>query len=252
MAVPENSQNRAIDEPSTAEAAPPLMETPPAVELTSVSRDYQVGDSVVHALRSVDLRIDSGESIAIMGPSGSGKSTMMHLIGCLDTPTDGRIRIAGEDVSDMDEAELAWVRNEQIGFVFQQFNLLNKVNVLENVATPLLYAGVPSGRRKDLAREALDQVGLSDRLRHRPTELSGGQRQRVAIARALVTEPKIILADEPTGALDQKTGESILELFDQINRRGTTVIVVTHDAQVARRSRRLVTLLDGRIQEDRS
>ena len=223
----------------------------PAVELSSVSRDYQVGDSVVHALRSVDLRIDSGESVAIMGPSGSGKSTMMHLIGCLDTPTDGRIRIAGEDVSDMDEAELAWVRNEQIGFVFQQFNLLNKVNVLENVATPLLYAGVPAGERKELAREAIEQVGLSDRLRHRPTELSGGQRQRVAIARALVTEPRIILADEPTGALDQATGESILGLFERINERGTTVIVVTHDRHVAERSRRRVTLLDGRVLEDR-
>lgn len=223
----------------------------PAVELSSVSRDYQVGDSVVHALRSVDLRIDSGESVAIMGPSGSGKSTMMHLIGCLDTPTDGRIRIAGEDVSDMDEAELAWVRNEQIGFVFQQFNLLNKVNVLENVATPLLYAGVPAGERKELAREAIEQVGLSDRLRHRPTELSGGQRQRVAIARALVTEPRIILADEPTGALDQATGDSILGLFDRINERGTTVIVVTHDRHVAERSRRRVTLLDGRVLEDR-
>lgn len=216
-----------------------------------MSRDYQVGDSVVHALRSVDLRIDSGESVAIMGPSGSGKSTMMHLIGCLDTPTDGRIRIAGEDVSDMDEAELAWVRNEQIGFVFQQFNLLNKVNVLENVATPLLYAGVPAGERKELAREAIEQVGLSDRLRHRPTELSGGQRQRVAIARALVTEPRIILADEPTGALDQATGDSILGLFDRINERGTTVIVVTHDRHVAERSRRRVTLLDGRVLEDR-
>jgi putative ABC transport system ATP-binding protein len=223
----------------------------PAVELSLVSRDYEVGDSVVHALRQVDLTINAGESVAIMGPSGSGKSTMMHLIGCLDTPTDGRICIGGEDVSDMDETDLAWVRNEQIGFVFQQFNLLNKVNVLENVATPLLYAGIPAAERKEMAREALDHVGLSDRIRHRPTELSGGQRQRVAIARALVTEPQIILADEPTGALDQTTGESILELFRRINERGTTVIVVTHDASVAARSSRLITLLDGRIQEDR-
>ncbi len=225
--------------------------SPPAVELSLVSRDYEVGDSVVHALRQVDLTINAGESVAIMGPSGSGKSTMMHLIGCLDTPTDGRICIGGEDVSDMDETDLAWVRNEQIGFVFQQFNLLNKVNVLENVATPLLYAGIPAAERKEMAREALDHVGLSDRIRHRPTELSGGQRQRVAIARALVTEPQIILADEPTGALDQTTGESILELFRRINERGTTVIVVTHDASVAARSSRLITLLDGRIQEDR-
>jgi putative ABC transport system ATP-binding protein len=187
-----------------------------------------------------------------MGPSGSGKSTMMHLIGCLDTPTAGRVSIAGEDVSDMEETELAWIRNEHVGFVFQQFNLLNKINVLENVATPLLYAGVGVGERRERAERSLELVGLSDRLRHKPTELSGGQRQRVAIARALVTQPRIVLADEPTGALDQVTGESIMALFDEINRRGTTVIVVTHDPKVAARNRRRISLLDGRILEDRS
>lgn len=223
----------------------------PVVQLAGVSRDYRVGESVVHALKRVNLRIDGGESVAIMGPSGSGKSTMMHLIGCLDTPSDGAVFIEGEDVSDLEETDLAWIRNEKIGFVFQQFNLLNKISVLENVMTPLMYAGVSPAERRERAEQELDRVGLSDRLRHRPTELSGGQRQRVAIARALVTEPAIVLADEPTGALDQKTGESILQLFSEINANGTTVIVVTHDPLVAQRSRRQIHLLDGTITEDR-
>lgn len=227
--------------------APPAPATRPAVRLVGVSRDYQLGDSVVHALRSANLEIGRGEYVSIMGPSGSGKSTMMHLIGCLDTPTAGTIMIDGEDTSELDEYELAAVRNRRIGFVFQQFNLLSRIDVLENVMTPLMYAGIPSRQRRARALEALEAVGLSDRVRHRPTELSGGQRQRTAIARALVTEPALILADEPTGALDQATGEAIMAMLREINDRGTTIVMVTHDPNVAGQSRRIIHLLDGRI-----
>ena len=208
-----------------------------------------MGESTVHALRGVSLQVAAGELLAIMGPSGSGKSTLMHLIGCLDTPTTGSLSLDGEPVAGLDEEQLAVIRNRKIGFVFQQFNLLSRITVLENVTTPLMYGGVGWRERGQRAEEALDRVGLSDRLRHRPTELSGGQRQRVAIARALVTRPSIILADEPTGALDQETGRAILDLFAAICAEGKTVIVVTHDPQVGAFCGRRVHLRDGLLEE---
>jgi putative ABC transport system ATP-binding protein len=217
-----------------------------AVQLT---KEYRMGESTVHALRGVSLQVAAGELLAIMGPSGSGKSTLMHLIGCLDTPTTGSLSLDGEPVAGLSEEQLAVIRNRKIGFVFQQFNLLSRITVLENVTTPLMYGGVGWRERGQRAEEALDRVGLSDRLRHRPTELSGGQRQRVAIARALVTRPSIILADEPTGALDQETGRAILDLFAAICAEGKTVIVVTHDPQVGAFCGRRVALRDGLLEE---
>jgi len=222
----------------------------PVIEARGLKRDFQLGESVVHALRGVSLSVQRGEMMAIMGPSGSGKSTLMHLLGCLDTPSEGTIRIEEEDVSTLSETELALVRNRRVGFVFQQFNLLPRINVLENVSTPLLYAGVPARRRRERAMEALEKVGLADRLRHRPTELSGGQRQRVAVARALVTNPVIILADEPTGNLDTATGRTILKLFGEINEAGTTILIVSHDPGVAEVCRRVIHLRDGLIEQD--
>jgi putative ABC transport system ATP-binding protein len=220
----------------------------PVVRVEAVTKDYPVGHSVVHALRGLSMSVDRGEFISIMGPSGSGKSTLMNLVGSLDTPSSGKVFIEGRDTSDLDEEELARIRNRFVGFVFQLFNLLPRISILENVMTPLLYARVPTQERRQRALEALESVGLGDRVNHRPTELSGGQRQRAAIARALVTRPSLVLADEPTGAVDTATGDAILELFSEINRGGTTVVVVTHDAHVSSYSRRVVRLRDGRLE----
>jgi putative ABC transport system ATP-binding protein len=220
------------------------------IEVKGLVHDYPVGETAIHALRGVSFSVLPGEMVSIMGPSGSGKSTLMHLIGCLDTPTAGTIRIDGEDVSSLSETELALVRNQRIGFVFQRFNLIPRISILDNVTTPLLYAGVSPRARKERAAEALERVGLGARLLHRSVQLSGGQQQRVAIARALVTNPIIILADEPTGNLDTVTGKAILELFEAVNASGTTVIIVTHDSEVSSMCRRVVHLRDGLIEQD--
>ena len=209
-----------------------------------------MGSETVHALRDVSLNIDRGEYVAIMGPSGSGKSTLMNLLGCLDTPTSGRYELNGTDVSEMDDNDLADVRNREIGFVFQTFNLLPRSNALHNVELPLIYSGMDSDTRRDRALQALNDVGLSDRVHHKPNELSGGQRQRVAIARALVNSPSILLADEPTGNLDSKTGVEIMALFEDLAGKGNTIIVVTHEEDVARHARRILRIRDGNIASD--
>ncbi|MBI9096134.1 MAG: ABC transporter ATP-binding protein [Sphaerochaeta sp.] len=218
------------------------------IRLQNIKRYFMVGDFIVKALDGVSVDIQKGEFTSIMGPSGSGKSTMMNLIGCLDTPTSGLIDIDGENTAGLNEAELAYIRNRKVGFVFQQFNLLGKMTALENVITPLLYAGVSVRERKARAIEALERVGLSDRMHHRPNELSGGQKQRVAIARALVNNPAILLADEPTGALDSKTGNQIMELFEELSSEGRTVILVTHDRELGMRSLRQIRLRDGKLE----
>ena len=223
---------------------------PVVIDIENITKDYVMGEEIVHALRGVSLRIHRNEYIAIMGPSGSGKSTLMNMVGCLDTPTCGRYGFNGRNVAEMDDDELAAIRNREIGFVFQTFNLLPRANTLRNVELPLIYAGVDPETREERATQTLIDVGLGDRLHHKPNELSGGQRQRVAIARALVNRPSIILADEPTGNLDSKTGEEIMSLFEDLHRRGNTIILVTHEADIARHARRTVRLRDGLIESD--
>jgi putative ABC transport system ATP-binding protein len=222
------------------------------IDIDGVTKLYRMGTEIVHALRGVKMQIRRGEYLAVMGPSGSGKSTLMNMLGCLDTPSAGRYEFAGEDVAQMTDDELADIRNREIGFVFQSFNLLPRSDALHNVELPLIYAGLAKSERNERAREALVNVGLGDRMHHQPNELSGGQRQRVAIARALVNRPSIILADEPTGALDTKTGVEIMQLFEDLYDRGNTIIMVTHEEDVARHARRIVRLRDGLIESDES
>jgi len=220
------------------------------ISIRKLQKIYHMGEVVVRALDGVDLEVSAGEYLAIMGPSGSGKSTIMNLIGCLDTPTSGEYVLNDQRVSDLDDAELATIRNHEIGFVFQTFNLLSRATALSNVELPLIYARIPVRERHRRAREALDKVGLGDRAKHQPNELSGGQRQRVAVARALVNNPSILLADEPTGNLDSRTSAEIMELFDELNAAGNTLIVVTHEEDIAARARRVVRLLDGKVVVD--
>jgi len=229
------------------------MDTPvdnPVISIKDLRRSYPMGDSVVHALNGVDVSINRNEFVAIMGPSGSGKTTLMNMIGCLDSPDGGEYWLNGQLVSDLRDAQLAHIRNAEIGFVFQTFNLLNRTSALQNVELPLIYKGLGRKERLKKAATILDQVGLGSRIKHKPSEMSGGQRQRVAIARALVTEPSILLADEPTGNLDSSTGKEIMQLFDQLHNEGQTIILVTHEADIAAHAEREIVLKDGKLASD--
>ncbi len=222
----------------------------PLIDIKQLKRDFQLGNETINVLKGIDLQINKGEYVALMGPSGSGKSTLMNLLGCLDTPTSGTYILNGNDVSKMHDDDLAEIRNKEIGFVFQTFNLLPRTTALDNVALPMIYAGYSKSERNERATEVLTQVNLADRMDHQPNQLSGGQRQRVAIARALVNKPSIILADEPTGNLDSKTSIEIMNLFNDIHKNGNTVIVVTHEEDIAKYAHRIIRLRDGMIESD--
>jgi putative ABC transport system ATP-binding protein len=222
----------------------------PLIKITNIKRDFPLGNEIVYVLKGIDLEINKGEYVALMGPSGSGKSTLMNILGCLDTPTSGTYILNGKHVSEMQDDELAGIRNKEIGFVFQTFNLMPRTTALDNVALPMVYAGHSKSERVERATEVLTQVGLDDRMDHKPNQLSGGQRQRVAVARALVNKPSIILADEPTGNLDSKTSVEIMNLFDEIHANGNTVILVTHEEDIASHAHRIIRLRDGIIESD--
>jgi putative ABC transport system ATP-binding protein len=222
------------------------------IKTEELAKIYEMGAERVHALRGVDVEIRKGEYVAIMGPSGSGKSTLMNLIGCLDSPSSGRYWLAGRLVSDLDDDELAYIRNKEIGFVFQTFNLLPRATALHNVELPLIYNGTPADERLERAKKALERVDLADRMNHKPNELSGGQRQRVAVARALVNSPSIVLADEPTGNLDSKTGDEIMALFENLHQQGNTIILVTHEHDIAQHAHRIIHIRDGKIDSDQA
>lgn len=224
--------------------------TNPLIKITNIKRDFPLGNEIVYVLKGIDLEINKGEYVALMGPSGSGKSTLMNILGCLDTPTSGTYILNGKHVSEMQDDELAGIRNKEIGFVFQTFNLMPRTTALDNVALPMVYAGHSKSERIERATEVLTQVGLDDRMDHKPNQLSGGQRQRVAVARALVNKPSIILADEPTGNLDSKTSVEIMNLFDEIHANGNTVILVTHEEDIAKHAHRIIRLRDGVIESD--
>lgn len=226
--------------------------TQPIIQAKNLTKHYTVGSTIVRALDGLDIDIDKGSYIALMGPSGSGKSTLMNILGCLDTPSSGAYFLNNKDVSQVDDDSLAGIRNQEIGFIFQTFNLLPRYTALENVALPMIYAGIPKKERVARATEVLEKVGLGDRITHKPNELSGGQRQRVAVARALVMNPSIIFADEPTGNLDSKTSEGIMQLFDEIHQDGNTLILVTHEEEVAARAQKIIRLRDGKIDSEYS
>jgi len=240
----------AVETQTTDSYREDLVNSGVVIKTEELAKVYEMGAEQVHALRGVSLEIRKGEYVAIMGPSGSGKSTLMNLIGCLDSPTSGKYWLAGRLVSDLDDDELAYIRNKEIGFVFQTFNLLPRATALHNVELPLIYNGTPAEERIEKARKALERVDLADRMQHKPNELSGGQRQRVAIARALVNNPSIVLGDEPTGNLDSKTGEEIMALFENLHRQGNTIILVTHENDIAQHAHRIIHIRDGRIASD--
>jgi putative ABC transport system ATP-binding protein len=239
-----------VETPSTESYREDLVSSGIVIKTLELTKVYEMGSEQVHALRGVDVEIHKGEYVAIMGPSGSGKSTLMNLIGCLDSPTSGKYWLAGRLVSDLDDDELAFIRNKEIGFVFQTFNLLPRATALHNVELPLIYNGTPAEERIEKAKKALERVDLMDRMTHKPNELSGGQRQRVAIARALVNSPSIVLGDEPTGNLDSKTGEEIMALFENLHKQGNTIILVTHENDIAQHAHRVIHIRDGKIASD--